>query len=189
MTCVASHGLEIEKHLFYHLFLILVSSKLLKKNIICLRTIIMFCSLRFPKLLFFYPCRAQELSFFNHMSVSGLSCFFYHLSFPELSSFDFQYHIAIRAYQVLSPSRFWLKPQNLNTPTYGHGARQPPKQNQLDLDSRFQMSWHDVPKVHVHGSLALFKPWESHLQHVCQDDLLTKKFRGMEAGVLRGQTE
>ena len=46
-----------------------------------------------------------------------------------------------------------------------------------------------VFKVHVHGSLALFKPWESHLQHVCQDDLLTKKFRGMEAGVLRGQTE
>ena len=46
-----------------------------QKNIICLRTIIIFCSLRFPKLLFFYPCPAQELSCFNHMSVSGLSCF------------------------------------------------------------------------------------------------------------------
>ena len=52
-----------------------------QKNIICLRTIIICCSLRFPKLLFFYPCPAQELSCFNHMSVSGLSCF---LSF-ELS--------------------------------------------------------------------------------------------------------
>jgi hypothetical protein len=80
MTCVASHGLEIEKQLFYHVFMILASSKL-SKNIICLRTIIIFCSLRFPKLLFFNPCPAQELSFLNHMSVSGLSCF---LSF-ELS--------------------------------------------------------------------------------------------------------
>jgi hypothetical protein len=61
------------------------------------------------------------------MSVSGLSCF---LSF-ELSRiitiwFLVSHTVAIRAYQVLSPSRFWLKPQNLNTPTYGHGARKPP---------------------------------------------------------------
>jgi hypothetical protein len=32
MTCVASHGLEIEKQLFYHFFIILASSKLSKKH-------------------------------------------------------------------------------------------------------------------------------------------------------------